>query len=464
MRDQHSATPRRDGWRWLAPITAPWLLRRSGYGDFLRSLADSEAVQWKPSPEIMAIQWERFRNILTHAARNVPFYRERFGELGIRTDSIAERQDLPRIPTVSKTDLRQHRDAMIADGVDKATLQTRTSSGSSGKPTLIYLDSDRALRGWAWNTRHNRWAGLDWGCRLATMGLGQRGDASRPEPTGLHGVLRAWSGRAMGYPRAESLDPYNYTDADLQRFALRLARFRPHVLMGYSSTVYSFARHVLSAGTRSIHPHGVICGGETLDADARQVIESAFASKVFVRYGTREVDIIASECEHGRLHVADDNLLVEVLTEPGGRFGRVVITDLWNYAMPIIRYDLEDVVSLAGEACSCGRGLTVLAGVEGRRAEMFRSRDGRLVSGLWFTTLMRNKPGLGRYQIRQTAPQAFHIRAVTDGNVPLDEMLRGVVAEIMARFGEETIVTVTREPDIPQVGDGKFRYLISDVT
>jgi phenylacetate-CoA ligase len=453
----------RTGWRLLASLTAPYLLRRAGHTDYLRYLADDDATQWRPAPEIQALQWERFQRLLSHAARNVPFHRDRFARLGIRPESIARREDLSRIPTISKTDLRQHRDEMVADGVDAATLLTRTSSGSTGKPTLIYIDGDRANRSWAWNTRHNRWAGLDWGCRLASMGLGTRRDASGPAPTGVRGILRSWSARAMGYAREETLDPYNHTEADLRRFAERLVRFRPHVLMGYSNTMHSFARAVQAAGIRGIRPHGIICGGETLDADARQVIESAFDSRVFLRYGTREVDIIASECEQGTLHVADDNLLVEVLAEPGERVGRVVVTDLWNYAMPIVWYDLEDVVSLADEPCSCGRGLSVLAGVEGRRTELFRTVDGRLVSGLWFTVLMRNKPGLSRYQIRQTAPQAFHIRVVTDGIVRTEDMLGSVVTEIQARFGRETTVVITRESEIPQVGDGKFRYLVSDV-
>jgi phenylacetate-CoA ligase len=282
------------------------------------------------------------------------------------------------------------------------------------------------------------------------------------EGSGLRRKWQSWMSLAMGNPREVYLNPYEYSDHEMRRFVERLVRFQPDVLLGYTNSLYFLAKHVQAAGIRSIRPRGIICGGEPLHPEGRLLLESVFHSKVFLRYGSREADIIASECQHGRMHVNDDNLLVELLTDPGEVFGKVLVTDLWNFAMPLIRYDLEDFASWADGTCPCGRGLSILAGIEGRRSEMFRTQDGRMVSGLWFTSFMREIPELKRYQVHQTGYRTFRIRIVTDPNLPPEEVLRPAISQIRSRFGEDTSIEIIRETEIKQVGTGKFRFLISD--
>jgi len=445
----------------LASITAPVFLRRAGYGDFLRYLAEAEAVQWKSSGEIQQLQWQRFHAILAHAAQRVPYYRDVFAAHGITPGSIAAPADLQRVPLLTKSVVQTQNDLLLTEGVDKSTLTFRRSSGSTGKPTIVYVDKDRANRSWGFNTRHNRWAGLVWGCKLGSM---WGGAPSQPVfAKGLRGVRQRLMWRAMGNPREVHLNPYDYTDAQMQQFVEQLAVLRPDVLLGYANSLYFLAKHLQAAGIGGIRPRAIISGGESLDAEARRLLESVFASRVFLRYGSRETDIIASECEHGKLHVNDDNLLVEVLTDPGQPYGRVVITDLWNYAMPLIRYEIGDFASRSDQACACGRGLSVLAGVEGRSSEMFKTRDGRMVSGLWFNGVFREVPVVKRFQVRQTDYDAFHIRFTTDSSAAPDVLLADVFAKVRRQFGDSSRITVERTDEIVQEGSGKFRFLISDV-
>ena len=445
----------------LVSIAAPVFLRRAGYGDFLRYLAEADAAQWKSGAEIQRLQWQRFHALLAHAAQRVPYYGETFAKHGITARSIETRADLQRVPLLTKSDVQAHGERMLTEGVDKATLTVRRSSGSTGKPTIVFVDRDRANRSWGFNTRHNRWAGLVWGCRLGSMWSEK---PSRPPMSGgFRGVKQRLMWRAMGNPREVHLNPYNYTDVQMQQFVERLAALRPNVLLGYSNSLYFLAQYVQATGVRDIRPRAIICGGESLDSEARRLLESAFTSKVYLRYGSRETDIIASECEQGRLHVNDDNLLVEVLAEPGQPYGRVVITDLWNYAMPLIRYEIGDFASPSEQTCPCGRGLSILAGVEGRSSEMFRTRDGRMVSGLWFTGVFREIPAVKRFQVRQTDYDAFHIRFTSDSNAAPDVLLADAFAKIRAQFGDASRITVVREDEIAQEGSGKFKFLISDV-
>ena len=148
----------------------------------------------------------------------------------------------------------------------------------------------------------------------------------------------------------------------MDQFAETLISFQPNILLGYSNSLYFLAKHFSENDIQGVHLRGIICGGETLTPEARKLLESVFKAKVFLRYGSREFDIIASECDHGGLHVNDDNLLVEVLKEPGKKTGRILVTDLNNYAMPLIRYDTEDIASTISGSCPCGRGLSLLGG------------------------------------------------------------------------------------------------------
>ena len=123
-----------------------------------------------------------------------------------------------------------------------------------------------------------------------------------------------------------------------------------------------------------------------LHANQRRLLEETFGAEVFERYGSEETSIIASECsEHRGMHVADEHLIVEVLDERGlpvgpGEEGEIVVTDSFNRVLPLIRYRLGDV-GVRGEACPCGRGLSVLARVHGRVADNVVTPEGRTVSG-----------------------------------------------------------------------------------
>jgi phenylacetate-CoA ligase len=137
-----------------------------------------------------------------------------------------------------------------------------------------------------------------------------------------------------------------------------------------------FARFVRDEGIGGIRPKGIISSAEVLTPENRELIETTFGCRVFDRYGCREVSVIASECgEHQGLHINADNLLVETVTDQGpvrGEDGEVLITDLRNFAMPLIRYRIKDVGRLLPQACGCGRGLPLMR-ISGGRTSRHRA-------------------------------------------------------------------------------------------
>ncbi len=201
----------------------------------------------------------------------------------------------------------------------------------------------------------------------------------------------------------------------------------------------------------------------------RCTIEEVFQCPVTNRYGCEEVSLIACECErHEGLHVNADGVYVEVLRGDGtptdpGEPGMVVVTDLVNRAMPIIRYRVGDTAVLAGRPCSCGRGLPLLEKIEGRVADYVVTPRGELISGISLTeNFAVLVPGIAQLQIVQEEVDRFVFRIVKNpdfGPASL-ERIRSLVAE---RFGPKVRYECEYVDRIPQEPSGKYRFCVSNV-
>jgi phenylacetate-CoA ligase len=176
---------------------------------------------------------------------------------------------------------------------------------------------------------------------------------------------------------------------------------KPHCIIAYTQALAAFARWVNDRGLRDWPDVHVLCGAEALLPHDRSPIIQAFGPRIFETYGARETMLIASECEiHEGMHVTDENLLVEIARGgrplPAGEAGDVLVTDLHNYGMPLIRYANGDIARMAEGLCACGRGLRKLARVEGRRSDMLRDANGDPVPGIVVLGLLASEAGLLR--------------------------------------------------------------------
>src|SRR5262249_21301964 len=197
------------------------------------------------------------------------------------------------------------------------------------------------------------------------------------------------------------------TDADLAAFAVRLKRRPPGLIFGHAHSLYLLAKFVECHGPAGIRPRGIITTAMVLHDWQRRVIEVVFACPVTNRYGCEEVSRIACECErHAGLHINSDGVYVEVLAggrpAADGEPGAVVVTDLVNRAMPILRYKVGDVAALTKRRCECGRGLPLMERIEGRESDYVTTELGELISGISLTeNFAMQVPGVAQMQIVQ---------------------------------------------------------------
>ncbi|MCC6124168.1 MAG: phenylacetate--CoA ligase family protein [Pirellulales bacterium] len=443
--------------RFIAPAWAVW--ERT---DYLRDYRRLLRTQYDAPETIRQRQWEQISQLLDHAYRTTRFWKARFDEAGLEPDEVRTFDDFRRVPMLTKTDLRTRRDDMISDRFDAVRLLRRRTSGSTGVPVEVLLDEATNQFHRACTLRSDEWSGWKLGERMAAIW----GNAA-VEYRG-----RNWRGylRNLLLHRATYLDSLNIDEPAMERFAAALRRRPPSLLYGHAHSIYLFATFLRARGIADIRPRAIISAAMVLHDWERKTLEEVFHCPVTNRYGCEEVALIACECErHQGLHVNAEGIYLEILQTDGGpaapgELGTIVVTDLTNKAMPIIRYRIGDMGAMSGRRCACGRGLPLLERVEGRIADYVLTPGGRLVSGISLTDHFNTMvPGVVQMQIVQEEVDRFTFRIVRDdafGPVSYDA-LKALVAE---HFGPEAHFECEFTDRIPQEPSGKFRFCISKVS
>jgi phenylacetate-CoA ligase len=438
----------------------PLALWRAGETATLAYLREFERTQFLSADELRHLQWRRLRHMLAHARERCPFYAERFRRAGLRPDDLRGPEDLRALPVLEKADLQEGWQHMVARDWPAEDLIRNQTGGSTGTPVTFFLGRDRKCSRAAATLRHNRWAGWDVGDRVAVI---WGAPADRP-PEGLRARLR---GLLLREPLW--LDAACMTEQTMLGFHAALARNRPRIVQAYARAAVLFARFLLARGLQPHRPHALVTSAEVLDDVERTLLEEVFGCPVFNRYGSREVSVLASECPaHSGLHVMAEGLYLEVETPHGpagpGELGSILVTDLLNHAMPLIRYRIGDLGTWAAGTCPCGRALPRLARVAGRVTDFLVGTDGRLVSGVYLATyVVAQRPSLGQVQIRQDRPGSVVYRIKPGRSFRPDEDLVYLRWATRRFLGEDAEVDAQVVDELPAEPSGKFLFSRSSV-
>ncbi len=409
-----------------------------------------EYNQWLNRTQLNAIQLDRFNLLLRHAVDRVPFYRNRIASIHGNFPEIKSFADLREIPILTKQEIQSNLDKLVALGVNKSDLIKDATGGSTGEPLVFYRDQ-RAQRWMVSATeRFRRWIGYIPGDKLALIW-----GADRDFPPNIPNHER-W------------LNVFNCCETDIERFVLELIAWKPRTIRGYAGSLHLVARFILNRGLPQICPVAVESAAETLTEEMRQDIQKAFGAPVFNFYGSREIPGIACEDSlHDGLLVADDVRLVEIIRDgrpaAPGEEGKLVITDLVNYAMPLIRYEIGDVgVAPSLETTSHSRAFTRIQRILGRTGNTITAPDGRLVHGEFFTHLFYHKPGIRNFQVRQNSDASIDILVVIGPGFEhsVFERITSVVREHM---GPTAVVRSQVVTDIAATRTGKRMFTISEL-
>jgi len=445
--------------RLVKHVFYPLALWRSGDASQLRWLKEFERTQYLTGEALRDLQFRRLRQLLEHAWERCPFYRTRFEQAGVTPGDIRSLEDLSKLPPLEKVEIQERMQDMLACGWPESDLIRNQTGGSTGTPVVFYLDRERQRSRAAATIRHNRWAGWDVGDAVAVL-WGAARDAPRQD----------WRARLrrtlLGQPLW--LDTAHVNAEKFAGFHQLLLRRRPKIIQAYARSLLLFAQFLNEHGLKPWSPHSIVTSAESLEPPERTLVEQTFGCPVFNRYGCREVSVVASECPAHSLHVMAEGLYVEIVrdnhsTAPG-EIGSVLVTDLLNRAMPLIRYRIGDLASWDSEPCRCGRVLPRLKELHGRVTDFLVGADGRLVSGVFLATYMvAQRPTLGQVQIVQERAGAVSYRIRPGKAFRPEEDLPYLERTSREHLGDTVRVSWEFVDDLPREPSGKFIFSRSSV-
>jgi len=424
----------------------------------LAYLDDYRRDQWLAPERVAALQWERLQRLLEHCYREVPYYRRQWRELGMAPGDIRNLDDYAKLPVLTKADIRTHFDELKADSL-RDTLLYKATGGSTGEPMRFGYTRESNDRRTAVMWRGYEWAGSRMGRRTLFLWGGAVGDPTRAHQLKdrLYNTLFA---RRM-------LNSFKMTEANMADYADAIDRYRPDIIVAYVGPLVQLAQWLTASGRNIWQPRGIIGGAEAMHEFQREAIQQAFGAPVFNTYGCREFMLIAAECEqrHG-LHVNSDHLLVELRTPHGAACGQqagdVVITDLFNYGMPFVRYANGDRATIAAQPCACGRGLPLLERVDGRVLDAIRTPEGHVLPGEFFPHMLKDVPGLQRFQLVQRRLDRLDLSIVRGAGFD-EASLEYIRNEVDKVLGDSVQLHCHFVDDIPLTRSGKLRVTVSEL-
>ncbi len=414
----------------------------------MEMLTELERTQWLAPDEIREIQRHKLGEFLAAVRETVPYYQ----------DILAPGEDFSAIPFMTKGEIKAHTEEFKARGATKLT--RFNTGGSSGEPLIFYLGKRRISADVAAKIRATRWWGVDIGDPEVVIW-------GSPVELTKQDRVRELRDRIF---RTKLLSAFDMTEETMLSYLAFIRQSRPLHIFGYPSSIGLLCDFARKKNLRldDLGVKVVICTAERLYDHQRELIAESFGARVANSYGARDAGFIANECPEGRLHIADENILVEIVDQedrpvPVGEMGEIVVTELQSHEFPFLRYRTGDMGVLSDERCPCGRGLTVLKSVEGRSTDFIVTPAGKVLHGLALIYKVRDTEGVESFKIVQEDYDRIRlILAVNSRYMPAGE--DAIRADWLKRLGEGVAVAVEYVERIPPEKSGKFRYVESKVT
>lgn len=335
-------------------------LRRQPVQRILRDLEDS---QWWSVQRIRDLQLQKLQTILHHAYASSPFYRQRFNKIGVNPGDVETLEDLKVVPVLEKSDLAPLAATTVRSRFKRGPWDTRMTAGSTGTPSVVYADRVASASCLAARYRALSWYGIEAGSKEVRFW---------GRPTTKSRVRQRIKDLLLNRLR---IDSHAMFEGRIAATYGKIARFSPNYFYGYSSMIIRFAEFLTcsNAWPRQLNLQAAIFTSETSLPFERMKVGKVLDCPTVNEYGCSEVDIISFSCPEGGNHIVAENVYVEILprSDSPSDPGEVVITDLNNTLMPLIRYRIGDISQYAVDECPCGRGLPCLAEISGRIQDVY---------------------------------------------------------------------------------------------
>ena len=431
-----------------------WRIRRNRYtGSFQIALQKAEERTFWSKERITDYRDERLRRFVKHCAETSPYYKRLFGKIGITPDDIRTLEDLQTLPILTKQDVKEHYAELLSEAVPKSQWVSFRTSGTTGSGLRFATTRSSLDEQWAsvWRFRRGHGIQLDTWCGYFAGRFVVPFRQKKPP---------FWR---INYPGRQIIFSGAHMNSDnLGAYIAELNKRRPPYLQGYPSMLALLAAYIVETQNYLDYPvKWVVTNSENLLPHQANLMEQAFGVRPIQRYAMSEAAASASECEYGRLHMDEDMAATEFVPNPDGFGCRVIGSAFTNLALPLLRYDVGDVVTVSDEVCPCGRPGRVLASVDGRKDDYVVLPNGVRLGG-WIDIIFKDMVHIREAQVYQQKIGEIILRVAPAATyTPQDETTLLHLAQ--KRVGEDVDVRIEYLDHLERAPNGKLRCVVSEI-
>lgn len=436
-------------------------LPTGGAANLLALLYQLDRTQWWTPEQLRESQFRQLALLLKHACESVPFYRDRLGA-DFRAGAMVREEEFAALPSLSRAEVLAHGDALHGRAVPPShgNVHRGQTSGSTGTP-VSFLATDLTRLFWeAFNIRDHLWHRRDLGLKLATV----RPDRGSRDPGGIS--LASWSPAiAMTFENGPSA--ILHSTHTLDRQIEWLVAQDPHYVLTLASNLLELAREMARRNVRLPRLREARTFGDALRSEARAECAALLGVPVADMYTAQEAGYLALQCpERDHYHMQCENAIIEIVDEQGrpcaaGQVGKLLVTTLHNFAMPLIRYEIGDYAE-AGAPCPCGRGLPVIRRVLGRERNLAVTPDGRKFYPSFAAEVWSQIAPIRQIQLAQKTPRRIEVRVAVARELSADEE-RELGAALRRALGHPYEFTFVRMEHIPRAASGKYEDFLCEI-
>jgi phenylacetate-CoA ligase len=433
-------------------------LYRREYGQkFKKGLKEFGERQWYSREQLKEYQEERLRLLIKHAYENVPYYNQVMKDRKLTPDDITMVEDLPKLPVLTREIVRDRLDDLVDKNAKRSGLIPGSTNGTTGSPLKLYWDDQVCLMKNVVDWRQKKIAGINLGDKMAFLFGREVVPIKRNRPP-------FWRYNWLFNHLYFSLFHFSAKTAPV--YIDQLFAYKPAAIEGFPNSLSLLARNMIDMN-KTFPMKAAFCSSEPLLPHQRQIIEKAFACKLYDSYGMAERAVYGIECEHHFKHINSDYSIVEILDNEFspmemGQEGKIVTTALHSFSMPFIRYQTSDITALLPDNCSCGRGFPLMKNIAVRDIEILTTTDGRFIVPAIISGIYDKLTGIRELQFVQEN-RGLIVMNLVKSTTYADSDSQKIVAETKRIFGSDMQIELNFVDHIPRTAGGKFRWMVSKV-
>lgn len=405
--------------------------------------------------DLTSLNFRRRQELFQYAINQSEFYKSKYSNIQALKNELRCESDFLKIPPLTREELRLNFDQIKSNNVSLKHCRKASTSGSTGPSISVLHDKRHPETPIRW--RILKWWGIEpWENQAFIYRF------KKPFWERFYNTLMWWPTQRVFLAAA------NPSPKQLAAFVRKFNHIKPTLLQGYVDVVFEFALYLLDNNIKIHPPKMVWVTSAPLFEEQREIMEKAFGAPVCDQYGNTEIMLIAAECpEQNGLHIMQDTVHIEFVDEnnlpvPPNISGKVLLTDLTNFAFPLIRYEIGDEGKYLDRTCSCGRTLPLMDNIKGRQSKQVVTPTGLRIKGEHLMAMFHgHMKAFKEIQIQQNADHSvvlFYVPRIEKSTLEIEEMAQ--LLRQRARF--EIHVTHEKVNQVRRIGK-KSPFIISEL-